>query len=108
MMHKSFIALAVLAAFAGSAAAAEVQLYGRVNLGLNFTESDMDVPDAALTDGDAKTHSFSMNSGDYTGTRFGLRGNEELGNGWKVGFVLENGFDADTGALHTDGTIFDR
>lgn len=108
MMHKSFIALAVLAAFAGSAAAAEVQLYGRVNLGLNFTESDMDVPDAALTDGDAKTHSFTMNSGDYTGTRFGLRGNEELGNGWKVGFVLENGFDADTGALHTDGTIFDR
>lgn len=108
MFKKTLAAAAILAAFAGSALAAEVQLYGRVNLGLNFTESDMDVPDAALTDGDAKTHSFTMNSGDYTGTRFGLRGNEELGNGWKVGFVLENGFDADTGALHTDGTIFDR
>lgn len=41
MMKKSIIALAVMAAAAGSVAAADVQLYGRVNLGLNYTESDM-------------------------------------------------------------------
>lgn len=108
MLQKSFIALAVLAAFAGSAAAAEVQLYGRLNLGLNYTESDMDVPDAMLTDGEAKDHAFQMKSGDYTGSRFGLKGTEDLGNGWMVGFVLENGFNGDDGSLSTENSIFDR
>ena len=65
MFKKTLAAAAILAAFAGSALAAEVQLYGRVNLGLNFTESDMDVPDAALTDGDAKTHSFIKPTSKY-------------------------------------------
>ena len=29
-------------------------------------------------------------------------------NGYKVGFVLENGFSGDTGAFSTDGKLFDR
>ena len=49
-----------------------------------------------------------MNSGDYTGSRFGLRGAEEFGNGWKVGFVLENGFSGDSGELGDGDRIFDR
>ena len=38
----------------------------------------------------------------------GLKGTEDLGNGYKVGFVLENGFSGDTGAFSTDGKLFDR
>ena len=38
---------------------------------------------------------------------FGLTGEEELGNGWKVGFALENEFSSDTGALASDGKLFD-
>lgn len=40
MFKKSLAAVAVLGAFAGSALAADVQLYGLVDLGLNWTQVD--------------------------------------------------------------------
>ena len=49
-----------------------------------------------------------MRAGQNSGSCFGLKGTEDLGNGLKVGFVLENGFDSDTGALTTPNKIFDR
>ena len=49
--------------------------------------------------------SFTMDSGNASGSRFGFKGTEDLGNGLTVGFILENGFDADTGK---DGTMFNR
>ena len=48
-----------------------------------------------------------MESGTNSATRFGLRGSEDLGNGRKVGFKLENGFSSDTGALG-ENRIFGR
>ena len=101
-MKKTLAALAVLSAFAGSAIAADVTLYGRVDLGLRYTNVDADVQ------GEDDVSQFEMASGNYTGNRFGLKGTEELGNGLKVGFVLENGFNADDGSLNSDGDIFDR
>ncbi len=96
-MKKTLAAVAVLGAFAGSAAAADVTLYGVIDTGLNFTNtkttSDVDVLKA---DG---VNKFSMASGQNSGNRWGLKGKEDLGNGLKVGFVLESGFDSDTGAL---------
>ncbi len=77
-------------AFAGSALAADVQLYGLVDLGLNWTQVDK---------GTTTTDSFGMGSGQNSGSRFGLKGTEDLGNGYKVGFNLENSFKADDGAL---------
>ena len=47
-----------------------------------------------------------MQSGQRSGSRFGMKGVEDLGNGLKVGFVLENGFYSDTGA--DKGAFFDR
>lgn len=102
MFKKSLAAVAVLAAFAGSAYAADVTMYGRVDLGLRFTNTDADV---ASQDDVSK---FEMASGNYTGSRFGVKGEEDLGNGMKVGFVLENGFSADDGKLGTEGKLFDR
>ena len=101
-MKKTLAALAVLSAFAGSAIAADVTLYGRVDLGLRYTNVDADIQ------GEDDVSQFEMASGNYTGNRFGLKGTEELGNGLKVGFVLENGFNADDGSLGTSGDIFDR
>ena len=43
-----------------------------------------------------------MDSGVNSATRFGLRGSEDLGNGLKVGFKLENGFSSDSGKLGED------
>ena len=89
-MKKTLAAVAVLGAFAGSAIAADVTLYGVVDLGLNYSHVDMDgVGDDLDT--------FEMKSGQQSGSRWGLKGTEDLGNGLTVGFVLENGFTADDG-----------
>ena len=101
-MKKTLAALAVLSAFAGSALAADVTLYGRADLGLRYSHVDGDQANKDAVD------TFEMASGNYSGSRFGLKGTEELGNGLKVGFVLENGFNADDGSLGTSGDIFDR
>lgn len=98
-MKKTLAAVAVLGAFAGSALAADVQLYGIVDEGLAYSHVDLDGAADA-------TDSFSMNSGMQSGSRFGFKGTEDLGNGLTVGFVLENGFSADTGA--DNDTFFDR
>lgn len=98
-MKKTLAAVAVLGAFAGSALAADVQLYGIVDEGLAYSHVDLDGTADA-------TDSFSMNSGMQSGSRFGFKGTEDLGNGLTVGFVLENGFSADTGA--DNDTFFDR
>ena len=42
-MKKTLAAVAVLGAFAGSALAADVQLYGIVDLGFNYTHIDGDL-----------------------------------------------------------------
>ncbi len=102
MFKKTLAAAAILAAFGGAACAADVQIYGRVDLGLMYTHVDQDVQGQDATD------SLTMSSGNYTGSRFGLTGSEELGNGWSAKFVLENGFKPDTGDLSTSGKIFDR
>ena len=101
-MKKTLAALAVLSAFAGSALAADVTLYGRADLGLRYSHVDGDQANKDAVD------TFEMASGNYSGSRFGLKGTEELGNGLKVGFVLENGFNADDGSLKTNGKLFDR
>ena len=99
-MKKTLAAVAVLGAFAGSALAADVQLYGIVDTGLLYSHVDADRANIDATD------SFQMKSGMASGSRFGLKGTEDLGNGLTVGFVLENGFDSDTGA--DSGVFFDR
>ena len=102
-MKKTLAALAVLGAFAaGSAYAADVTVYGVVDLGLKYTHADSDVQ------GEDATDKLEMKSGNQSGSRFGLKGTEDLGNGMKVGFVLENGFNADDGSLGNDGRLFGR
>lgn len=101
MFKKSLVAVAVLGAAAFSAQAADVQLYGIIDTGFQYSETDNGV--------DKSTHAFEMKSGINSASRFGLKGVEDLGNGYKVGFVLENGFNSDDGALSDKGSrLFDR
>ena len=92
-MKKTLAAVAVLGAFAGSAIAADVTLYGVVDTGLLYQRADSD------KSGESAVNKLSMESGLNAGSRFGLKGTEDLGNGYKVGFVLENGFDSDAGTI---------
>lgn len=105
MFKKSLAAVAVLGAFAGTALAADVQLYGLVDLGMNWTNTKTFNEDTESYD---KTDSFALKSGQNSGSRFGLKGTEDLGNGYKVGFVLENAFNADDGTLDSSGRLFHR
>ena len=92
-MKKTLAAVAVLGAFAGSALAADVQLYGIVDTGVGYNHVDVD----GLGDGQ-DIDTFQMKSGQASGPRWGLKGTEDLGNGLTVGFILEDGFSSDTGA----------
>lgn len=100
MFKKTLAAVAVLGAFAGSAFAANVTMYGVVDTGLGFTSKDKGYGEEINT--------FDMRSGQNSGVRLGLKGEEDLGNGVKVGFVLENGFDTDDGELGNGGRLFGR
>ena len=104
MLKKSLIAIATLGAFAGSAMAADITISGRIDTGLNF--HDREVKELGVTTVDENT--FQMKTGQYSGSRITIKGSEDLGNGMKVGFILENGFDSDNGDLAQDGKIFGR
>lgn len=50
----------------------------------------------------------NSNLGNLSGTRWGLKGSEDLGGGLKAIFQLENGFNPSNGALGQGGKIFGR
>ena len=100
MFKKSLIALVTLSAAAFAANAADVTLSGRIDAGLNYHNEKVT--------GEKSDGTFSMKSGQYSASRFTLKGSEELGNGTSVGFILENGFDSDTGAFSQEDKIFGR
>ena len=101
-MKKTLAAVAVLGAFASSAFAADVTLYGRLDTGLLMDDW------SSTTVGDVKTEGtdWGMQSGNTTTSRIGVKGSEEISDGLTVGFVLEAKISGDTGAAFGDG--FDR
>ena len=114
-MKKTLAAVAVLGVFAGSALAADVTLYGKVDLGLQYMNSNSDVLTAVEADGvkypgveNVKKDSWGVKSGSNSGSRFGLKGTEQIADGLTVGFQLEQGFNADDGTLGADGLAFNR
>ena len=91
-MKKSAIALAVAAALAASAAAqAETTFYGRAALAITYTdrsiESDTEIGDI-FDDGIWDIRN--------AGTRWGVRGSEDLGNGLSAIYHIETNLDADS------------
>ncbi|WP_248320549.1 porin [Caballeronia sp. Sq4a] len=96
-MKKSLLALAALGVFAGAAhAQSSVTLYGIIDAGFAYSNN---VNGQKL---------YSMSSGNVQGSRWGLRGTEDLGGGLKALFVLENGFNVFNGRLGQGGSEFGR
>jgi len=102
-MKKSLLALAVFGAFAGAASAqSSVTVYGIVDANVARTDSF----DAATNSTKKVT---SMNNGEQSQSRIGFKGVEDLGNGLKAVFNLENGFDLSNGAQgQASGFAFSR
>ena len=72
MFKKSLAAVALLGAFAGSAFAADVTLYGVVDEGFLYTHKDTDVAGSDAVD------KLELKSGIQAGSRWGLKGTEDL------------------------------
>ncbi len=99
-MKKQVLACAVAAAFATGAIAAEVTVYGGVDTGLVYSHSKKGSEES--------TNSFTMESGISSASRWGIKGSEDLGNGYSVSFDLQSGFNSDDGTLGQDGRLFGR
>ena len=84
--------------------AADVTLYGALDTGFEYfhKKSTGFLGDSVSND------TFDMQTGWDTGNRWGLKGAEDLGNGYKVSFKLESGFNGDTGTMGQDGRLFGR
>ena len=100
-MKKTLAAVAVLGAFAGSALAADVTLYGKVDLGLHYQGVKAEIDGLK----DIKTNNWDVKSGGNSASRWGIKGSEQISEGLTVGFKLEDGIKADNG---TTGDMFDR
>ena len=103
-MKKTLAALAVLGAFAGSAMAADVTLYGALDTGFEYFHKKTTQYDGSSE----KSDTFDMQTGWDTGNRWGLKGSEDLGNGYKVSFKLESGFNGDDGTMGQGSRLFGR
>jgi predicted porin len=97
VVKKAIFVLAVIGSIAGTARAQNsVVLYGLVDAGFAYANNV----------GGQKL--FAASSGNIQGGRWGLRGTEDLGGGLKALFLLENGFNPDTGRLNQGGDEFGR
>lgn len=93
MMKKTMIALAALAAIAGTAQAqSNVTLYGVADV--YVARSTTKTTTAA---GTTSFHTNEMESGGLSGSRWGMRGMEDLGGGLRATFQLESGIDISEG-----------
>jgi predicted porin len=85
-MKKALVALAVAGAVAQVAQADNVVIYGRLNTAAQYTKVQDGAKDSTLA---------NQNS------RFGLKGEEKLGNGLTAEFQIENGFDSANGGSNS-------
>ncbi|WP_042887965.1 porin [Cupriavidus necator] len=111
-MARCHIWLAAFAVIAGSAHAqsTSVTLYGVVDANIEYVShysSITPTPANGLSRGPAE-NLFRLSSGGLSGSRWGLRGVEDLGGGWKGLFVLESGFGLDDGKSQQGGRLFGR
>jgi len=96
-MKKHIFSLAASMACAVPAfAQSSVTLYGVIDEGFNYTNNVQG------------NHNYELASGFAQGSRWGLKGAEDLGNGLKAVFQLENGFDVNSGRLNQGGRMFGR
>jgi len=96
-MRKTVLALAMALSFPVAFAQAPmtgtgVELYGIVDIGAEFIDNGVSIN--------------RITSGISTGSRWGIRGREDLGNGYTALFTLESRIEIDTGQLSNKGPIY--
>jgi len=96
-MKKASLAFALLGTVAGVACAqSAVTVYGLLDV-------------AVVQEGGGANGSLTkVTSGVGAGSRLGFKGSEDLGNGLSAIYLLESGFQADTGQMGQGGLLFGR
>jgi predicted porin len=90
------VALAAIGLLSGAASAqTAVTVYGLADVGVNRTDNGLDSV-------------LQLKSNGQSGSRVGFRGTEDLGGGLSALFVLENGFNVDTGSFSVNNKLFGR
>lgn len=95
-MKKTILAAFVAALSIPAFAQSTVTLYGLIDEGFDFTNN---VKGSKV---------YELQSGYAQGSRWGLKGTEDLGGGLKAVFQLENGFNVNNGRLGQGGLMFGR
>jgi predicted porin len=88
-MKKTLVALAVLAASGAAMAQSSVTLFGRVDANIGASKNTVT--------GVSTTKLSNGSEIGLTGSRWGMKGTEDLGGGLKANFNLENRFNVDDG-----------
>jgi len=97
-MNKKLMAVAVAGALAAPATVlAQVQIYGRANLG--FDNYSATGATAANQDFKSRNRVFDNSS------RLGFRGTEDLGGGLRALFLIESGVNIDTGSQNSQAGV---
>jgi predicted porin len=99
-----FAGMAAMLATGTALAQSSVTLYGIVDTGVGYLSSQ--APSTGATKGGQSV--VKLVEGVWGGERFGFKGVEDLGGGTRAIFQLEEGFNADTGALSKAGLMFSR
>ena len=102
-VQSALVIGASLATAAPAFAQSSVTLYGIVDTGLGYQSSSTTL--GSTTGGHS---AFKMINGVWAGSRFGLKGAEDLGGNTKAIFQLEEGFNSATGAQSVNGLMFNR
>ncbi|WP_175687564.1 porin [Burkholderia multivorans] len=106
---KKFVLLCISAACASVAhAQSSVTLYGIIDLGVTYANNVQTGRTSSGPHGASQIALTDAHTTGLSGSRWGLRGVEDLGGQLRAVFVLENGFMANTGALAQGGAEFGR
>src|ERR1700761_2653087 len=94
---------AVLMSSSVAFAQSTLTIYGIIDDGLLYQSSQ-----TALGSTSGGHSNIKLGSGIWYGSRFGLKGSEDLGGGYKTVFQLESGFNVNTGAQQFANALFAR
>jgi predicted porin len=97
-VKKSHVLVSLIASAVAAPAMAQntVTLYGVIDEGFDYTNNV------------SGSKVYELQSGFVQGSRWGLKGSEDLGGGLKAIFQLENGFNLNNGRLGQGGLMFGR
>ncbi|NKJ51391.1 porin [Burkholderia sp. SG-MS1] len=108
-MKKALVGSAIGLVALGAHAQSSVTLYGIVDTGIGYQNSSTTLSAVGSARPSAGGSSqVKMINGIWAGSRFGLKGSEDLGGGTKAIFQLEQGFNSATGAQGVSGLAFNR